>query len=82
MWLILDQMESKQCHFDLQRFSASLMYKFLSFHRPSSNLITSLLAVLLQAELVNAVMPLLDFCFFLDVGTIFLVDLWHVLVKR
>jgi hypothetical protein len=25
MWLILDQIESKQCHFDMQRFSASLM---------------------------------------------------------
>jgi hypothetical protein len=27
MWLILDQIKSKQCHFDVQRFSASLMKK-------------------------------------------------------
>jgi hypothetical protein len=25
MWLITDQIKSKQCHFDVNRFSASLM---------------------------------------------------------
>ncbi len=31
MWLMTDQIKSKQCHFDVPRFSASLMLKFLEF---------------------------------------------------
>jgi hypothetical protein len=30
MWLILDQIKSKQCHFDVHRFSASLMHEQLA----------------------------------------------------